>query len=201
MSRPWTGAYAAAVSTPATVHRRRYPLFADLAVVATMLAFAVLGSYGESHPNGENHIPASAVAPLPAYLLVAAGSLVLFWRYRRPMTTWCIAGLHAGLHCFGYENGAALLNPVVALSPSSRRPGNHAAGGLGSLRKAWETAASPASCWPLHRGPQSLRSVGRRVRTSSRPGVRRPVRRDRGGESAGLHRRHQPARRGCRAQP
>ena len=124
------------------MHRRRYPLFSDLAVMVTTLTFVVLGSYGESHPNGDKHIPASAVAPSPAYLLVAAGSLVLFWRYRRPMTTLVLSLVFTLAYtCFGYENGAALLNPVLALYTvvaTARQP--TPSGGLGSLRKAWVTS-------------------------------------------------------------
>ncbi|WP_370351977.1 sensor histidine kinase [Catenulispora sp. EB89] len=98
-----------------TLQRRRFPLFADLLYVAVLLMLTVLGSIGESHPS-HDPFPASAVAPWPAYLLVAAGSVALFWRYRRP-----VAALTVTLVCtltytaFGYENGAALLNPMCAL--------------------------------------------------------------------------------------
>ena len=114
---PPTSAYAAAVAmfVYVTLQRRRFPLFADLVYVAVLLTLTVLGSIGESHPTHDS-FPASAVAPWPAYLLVAAGSIALFWRYRRP-----VAALVATLVCtltytaFGYENGAALLNPMCAL--------------------------------------------------------------------------------------
>jgi signal transduction histidine kinase len=112
-----TSAYAAAVAmfVYVTPQRRRIPLIADLLYTAVLLTLTVLGSIGESHPS-HDPFPASAVAPWPAYLLVAAGSIALFWRYRRP-----VAALAVTLVCtlaytsFGYENGAALLNPMCAL--------------------------------------------------------------------------------------
>jgi signal transduction histidine kinase len=104
----------------ALARARRWPFAFDAAVAAGMALITVGGSVGESHPNKQIsgvtaglHVPA---APAAAYLLVAASALVLVWRRRRPS-----AVLGASLAfvvtytCLGYVNGAALLNPVVAL--------------------------------------------------------------------------------------
>ncbi|WP_370376554.1 sensor histidine kinase [Catenulispora sp. GAS73] len=99
-----------------TLQRRRFPFFADLLYAAVLLTLTVLGSIGESHPTRGDSLPGWAVAPVAAYFLVGAASVALFWRYRNPLAT-----LTATLVCtltytaFGYENGAALLNPMCAL--------------------------------------------------------------------------------------
>lgn len=122
-----------------TQHRRRFPLFVDLLYATVLLVLTVLGSIGESHPNneGNDRIPSSAVAPWPAYFLVAAGSIALFWRYRRPATALVVAlGGTLAYTALGYENGAALLNPVCALYSVVvvlRQPA--ASGTIGPLRR------------------------------------------------------------------
>ena len=145
MSCRRAAAYAAAVAIIAfmTLQRRRFPLLADVTLAAVMLVITVIGSIAESHPNSADQLPASAVAPWPAYFLVAAASVCLFWRYRRPF-----AGLAGALAftlaytALGYENGSALLNPIVALYAvvtTARQP--TLPGGISSMRKALAAAA------------------------------------------------------------
>jgi signal transduction histidine kinase len=96
----------------------RSPLAFDAAFAVVMALLTVLGSLGESHP-GRGQLPAGQhvpVAPPAAYLLVAASALVLIWRRRRPVLVLAVS--LAGVltyTCLGYFDGAALVNPVVAL--------------------------------------------------------------------------------------
>ncbi len=142
---PTTSVYAAPVAmlVYATLQRRRFPLLADLMYTVVLLGLTVIGSVAESHPNrASDHIRASAVAPWPAYFLVAAGSIALFWRHRAPVATLAVAlGSTLVYTAFGYENGASLLNPMCALytvCATARQP--NAPGGIGSVRRA--TAAA-----------------------------------------------------------
>jgi signal transduction histidine kinase len=136
-----TRTYAASVAMVvyATLQRRRFPRFVDVLYAEVLLVLTVLGSIGESHPNhdGNDRIPASAVAPWPAYFLVGIASLALFWRYRRPTATLIVTLVCTLIYsAFGYENGAALLNPVCALYTfvvTARQP--TAAGTIGPLRR------------------------------------------------------------------
>ncbi len=96
----------------------RSPLAFDIAVAVLMALLTLAGALAESHPtrgqlSAGQHVP---VAPPPAYLLVAASALVLIWRRRRPVPVLgvSLAGVLA-YTCLGYFDGAALLNPVVAL--------------------------------------------------------------------------------------
>jgi signal transduction histidine kinase len=98
----------------------RSPLAFDLAVAVILAVVTVAGSIGESHPNNQisgvisgHHVPA---APAAAYLLVAASALVLVWRRRHPSAVLCASLAFVVTYtCLGYVNGAAVLNPVVAL--------------------------------------------------------------------------------------
>jgi signal transduction histidine kinase len=122
---------AARVSVPAADRRvrrldrvrpgsRRSALVFDAAFALAMTLITVAGSLGESHPNRHTagltpgqHVPA---APAAAYLLVAASSLVLIWRRRRPVLVLGVSLSAVVVYtCLGYVNGATLLNPVVAL--------------------------------------------------------------------------------------
>jgi signal transduction histidine kinase len=80
----------------------------------------VYGTYAEAHPkqlsdqmaNGHpiSHAPAAAIA------LVAAASLILLWRRRYPIQILCVStAAVAAFSLLGYENGAAVLAPAVAL--------------------------------------------------------------------------------------
>jgi len=139
MSQAAAGPYDADMATFVTSNRRRHPLAADLLFTAVLLLLTVLGSIGEAHPNqGSDVIPASAVPPWPAYLLVAAGSVALFWRHRRPDAALAVALAATLMYTgFGYENGASLLNPAVALyayAATARSP--RVRGIAGSVRAA-----------------------------------------------------------------
>jgi signal transduction histidine kinase len=137
------------MTTFATSGRRRHPLAADLLCAGLLLMLTVVGSIGEAHPDqSANAVPASAVPPWPAYLLVAAGGIALFWRYRHSA-----AALAAALACtliytgFGYENGAALLNPAVALyafATTARSPRSR--GTAGSVKAAVTAALIVLAC-------------------------------------------------------
>jgi hypothetical protein len=83
-----------------------------------MALITVAGSLGESHPgkrvlSAGQHVPA---APAAAYVLVVASALVLIWRRHRPVAVLAVSvACVVAYTCLGYFNGAALLNPVVAL--------------------------------------------------------------------------------------
>ena len=90
-----------------------------LAVIMT--AITLFGAYGEAHPtkfsavvvNGKYHVP---YTPNAALLLVAAASLVLAGRRRYPLTVLVISTAAVVTYSLlGYENGAALLAPTLAL--------------------------------------------------------------------------------------
>jgi signal transduction histidine kinase len=127
------------VSTFLTTRRRRHPLAADIAFASFMTVLTVIGSVGEAHPNqAQDRLTLPPVPPWPAYLLVAAAGAALFWRHRRPRPVFAVA-LAATLAYTvgGYENGAALLNPVVALyalAATARSP--QVPGAVGSIRAA-----------------------------------------------------------------
>ena len=96
------------------------PRLSDALFAIAVTAVLVSAAYGESHPSqpqdkfGHGHqVPA---APWPAYLLVGAAGLVLFWRRRYPFATLAVSLActltYTGL---GYVNGALLLAPTFAL--------------------------------------------------------------------------------------
>jgi signal transduction histidine kinase len=96
----------------------RSPLAFDAAFAVVMALLTVLGSLGESHP-GRGQLPAGQhvpVAPPAAYLLVAGSALVLIWRRQRPVSVLAVSlAMVLAYTSLGYFDGAALLNPVVAL--------------------------------------------------------------------------------------
>lgn len=144
MSPAAAGPYDADMATYVISRRRRHPLAADLLFTAELLLLTLLGSIGESHPDqGSDAVPASAVAPWPAYLLVAAGSAALFWRHRRPCAALAVALVSTLMYTgLGYENGASLLNPAVALyayAATARSPRSR--GSAGSVRAAVAAAS------------------------------------------------------------
>jgi signal transduction histidine kinase len=92
----------------------------DVVYALAMTAVTVAGAYGEAHPRqvSDQLPPGSAAAHTPdaALVLVAAAGLVLAVRLRWPRTVLAVsAGAVAVYSLLGYENGAALLAPVVAL--------------------------------------------------------------------------------------
>ena len=98
----------------------RRPPTRDIAVAAVITIIAVAASYGEAHPTtpgayftGSHHLPHT---PTAALLLVALGGAVLAWRQRYPRLVVCLATAATVAYTLpGYENGAALLLPAIAL--------------------------------------------------------------------------------------
>jgi signal transduction histidine kinase len=127
-------AYAADMSTGQATQRRRarpggprpgrpraaLPSVRDAAIAAIITVIGVAASYGEAHPTRPGayftppyHLPHT---PTAAFLLVAAGGVVLAWRHRYPRFTVCATtALVVGYTLPGYENGVALLLPAVAV--------------------------------------------------------------------------------------
>ncbi len=87
-----------------------------LAVLMTLVTLAA--SVAESHPS-KQFIPAGhriPAAPAAAYVLVAASGLALVWRRRRPDAVLAASLAAVVVYtCLGYVNGAAILNPMLAL--------------------------------------------------------------------------------------
>jgi signal transduction histidine kinase len=87
-----------------------------IALVVT--AIGVAAAYGEAHPSvnyftAPNHLPHT---PDAALLLVAAAGVVLAWRQRCPrFVTAASTALVVAYTLPGYENGAAVLLPALAL--------------------------------------------------------------------------------------
>jgi signal transduction histidine kinase len=97
---------------------RRSPGAFDIALAVVLALVTVAGSVGESHPHQvSDKLPAGAhIAPTAAYLLVAVSALALIWRRRRPVLVLAVSlGAVLLYTCLGYENGAAILNPLFAL--------------------------------------------------------------------------------------
>jgi signal transduction histidine kinase len=92
----------------------------DVALAVVMTAVTLAGAWGEAHPGQpgdriQNGHPAP-VTPTAAFLLVAISGLVLADRRRRPHLVLAIStGAVAVYSVLGYVNGAALLNPLLAL--------------------------------------------------------------------------------------
>lgn len=115
---------------------------ADVVVAALMTVTTVLGAIGESHPHQPidkaSHGHVTPVAPWPAYFLVAVAGVVLVWRHRRPVAVLIVSGSAVLIYtAFGYVNGAALLDPVVALyavAATARNPST--SGGVATTRRA-----------------------------------------------------------------
>ncbi len=85
-----------------------------------MTLITLSGSYGEAHPKQiSDQLPAGSAAahtPAAAFLLVAVASLVLAGRRRWPRAVLVISVAAVSVYSgIGYENGAALLAPAVAL--------------------------------------------------------------------------------------
>ncbi|HET7017474.1 MAG TPA: sensor histidine kinase [Streptosporangiaceae bacterium] len=85
----------------------------DAGLAVIMTAITLFGAYGEAHPGHHYHVPKE---PNVALLLVAAASLVLAVRRRYPLTVLAVSTSAVVVYTlFGYENGAALLAPTLAL--------------------------------------------------------------------------------------
>jgi signal transduction histidine kinase len=99
---------------------RAWTMRSDAILAAAMGFVTVCGAIAESHPSPSigvhtvpNQVPA---APAAAYALVAVSALVLTWRRRHPEVVLAVSlGAVVAYTCLGYVNGAALLNPLVAL--------------------------------------------------------------------------------------
>ena len=92
----------------------------DVVYALAMTAVTVGGAWGEAHPRQvSDELPAGSAAahtPDSAFALVAVAGLVLAVRYRWPRVVLAVsAGAVAVYSLLGYENGAAVLAPVVAL--------------------------------------------------------------------------------------
>ncbi|MGH2858723.1 MAG: sensor histidine kinase [Solirubrobacteraceae bacterium] len=132
---------------------RRFPLAFDVGFAIAMAAITVLSSLAEGAPNRQfdkpaagQHIPHVEVA---AVVIVLVGALALIWRRRAPVRTLAVSLAAAvAFTCLGYVNGAAMLNPVVALYAVAilRTPGE--AIGL-SVLTAVALMASSAAFDPL----------------------------------------------------
>ncbi|HEX4701538.1 MAG TPA: histidine kinase [Pseudonocardiaceae bacterium] len=118
--------------------RRRWrlpPPVGDVLAAMLTTATTVYGSIGESYPfNPADRVPNGHVAPWPAFLLVAAASVVLLWRRRYPLRVLAASVAGVGVYSLlGYVNGAALLAPLLAL---------YAVSVALPARRAWQAAAA-----------------------------------------------------------
>ena len=118
-SRP---AYPERVTSGMTIRWGRWRSTTAWNVVSAVLlaALLVVGSWGEAHPKqiSDKLPPGSAAAHLPpvALLLVALACLVLAGRSRWPLTVLVISTAAVTAYtALGYESGAALLAPPIAL--------------------------------------------------------------------------------------
>jgi signal transduction histidine kinase len=110
----------------------------DVVYALAMTAVTVGGAYGEAHPGQvSDQLPAGSAAahtPNAALALVAVAGLVLAVRSRWPRVVLAVsAGAVAVYSLLGYENGAALLAPVVALYTLATRLSARRALGWGVL--------------------------------------------------------------------
>ena len=92
----------------------------DVVYALVMTAVTVFGAYGEAHPQQvSDQLPAGSAAahtPNSALILVVVAGLVLVVRNRWPRVVLAVsAGSVVVYSLLGYENGAAVLAPVVAL--------------------------------------------------------------------------------------
>ncbi|MBV9002193.1 MAG: hypothetical protein JO304_24265, partial [Solirubrobacterales bacterium] len=108
------------IRRPGLSRARRSPLAFDVGFALVMTVVTVLGSLGEGHPNQQfdqpapgHHIPHVGVVTA---LLVLVSALVLIWRRRAPVRVLAVSLTAVVAYtCLGYVNGAAMLNPIVAL--------------------------------------------------------------------------------------
>jgi signal transduction histidine kinase len=99
---------------------RRSPLVFDIGLAVVMAVVTLLGSLGEGRPTPQfdkpaagQHIPHVGAA---AAVLVLVSALALIWRRRAPVTVLAVSLTAVVAYtCLGYVNGAAMLNPIVAL--------------------------------------------------------------------------------------
>jgi signal transduction histidine kinase len=85
-----------------------------------ILALTLVGSVAEAHPNSQmasvlkgHHLPHE---PAAAFVIVALAALALFWRQRRPVAVLAVTTAAVAVYSLlGFENGTALLVPMVAL--------------------------------------------------------------------------------------
>jgi signal transduction histidine kinase len=112
---------AARPARPGFARRRlARPSVRDAAIAAVATIVGVAASYGEAHPStpGTYFVPPHHLpdTPAAALLLVAGAGAVLAWRHCCPrLVTSASTILVTAYTLPGYENGAALLLPAVAL--------------------------------------------------------------------------------------
>jgi len=105
--------------------RWRESVASDVALAVLLTAVALLGAYGEAHPNqasdkvvGGHPVPHT---PAAAFLLVVAAGLVLAGRRRFPLPVLAVSTAAVmAFSLLGYVNGSALLLPTVALYAAAR---------------------------------------------------------------------------------
>jgi signal transduction histidine kinase len=100
--------------------RLAWPSVRDAAIALLVTVIGVAASYGEAHPSqpGAYFLPPHHLPKTPgaALLLIAAAGAALAWRHRYPRSVVCVAtALIVAYTLPGYENGAALLLPAMAL--------------------------------------------------------------------------------------
>lgn len=100
-----------ATASPA---RRRYRAVLDAAAVLALTAVLLWASITEdADPKGPPVRPDAGAA---GYALVVIACLALLWRRRRPLTVfWVSLGAVVLYTALGYEDGASLIAPMVAL--------------------------------------------------------------------------------------
>ena len=99
---------------------RARPSARDVAIAAAVTVVGVAASYGEAHPSqpGAYFLPPHHLPHTPgaALLLVAAAGAVLAGRRVLPRLVTCLSvGFVVAYSLPGYENGAALVLPAIAL--------------------------------------------------------------------------------------
>src|SRR6185437_9649914 len=114
MIRPAVKTYADRVSSESPWQRYWHnATLRDASLAVIMTVVLLFGAYGEAHPDHHYHVPKE---PNVALLLVAAATLVLAVRRRYPLTVLAVSTAAVVTYTlFGYENGAALLAPTLAL--------------------------------------------------------------------------------------
>jgi signal transduction histidine kinase len=92
----------------------------DIAIAVVLTIVAFFATYGEAHPQVPSryftppyHLPHT---PSAALALIVAAGVALAWRHVYPRTVVCVSTAAVVAYTLpGYENGAALLLPAIAL--------------------------------------------------------------------------------------
>jgi signal transduction histidine kinase len=94
------------------------PRLRDVASALAVTIVLVFASYAEAHPTHQYSNDGRPLPPTPqaAYLLVIVGGVALAWRYAYPRAVLCVSTAAVVVYSLlGYENGASLLIPSVAM--------------------------------------------------------------------------------------